>query len=183
MRCIYGVFSPGGVQKYNKAIENEVERIAPLLNKDRRKKWHSLFKKNDPQLLLEIKSFWVNKDPTPTTATNERLLEHWQRIAHARKNFRNGKNTVYGTDDRGLIYVKYGEPERIARGSLGTKRADFKVWTDFLLDGEETIAVVCNCGVCNRIIWELVLTRQDGVHSDLRVRQCNQGDIRKTLFI
>lgn len=133
-------FSPGGVQKYNKDIENEVERIVPLLNKDMRKKWHSLLKKNDPQLLMEIKSFWINKDPTPTTATNERLLEHWQRIAHARKNFRNGKNTAYGTDDRGLIYVKYGEPERIARGSLGTKRADFKVWTDFLLDGKETIA-------------------------------------------
>ena len=90
--------------------------------------------------MIEIKSFWVNIDPTPTTVTNERLLEHWQRIAHARKNFRNNKNTVYGTDDRGLIYVKYGEPERITRGSLGTKRADFKVWTDFLQDGEETFA-------------------------------------------
>jgi len=38
-------FSPGGVQKYNKDIENEVERIVPLLNKDMRKKWHSLLKK------------------------------------------------------------------------------------------------------------------------------------------
>jgi len=129
-------FSQGWVQKYNKDIENEVERIAPLLNKDMRKKWQSLFKKNDPQLFIEIKSFWVNKDPTPTTATNERLLEHWQRIAHARKNFRNGKNTVYGTDDRGLIYVKYGEPERMARGSLGSRRGSFKRWTDFLIEAE-----------------------------------------------
>ncbi|MCH8021352.1 GWxTD domain-containing protein [candidate division KSB1 bacterium] len=125
-------FSQGGMQKYNRDVENEVERIAPLLNKDMRKKWHSLFKKNDPQLFIEIKSFWVNKDPTPTTATNERLLEHWQRIAHARKNFRNSKNTVYGTDDRGLIYVKYGEPERMARGSLGSRRGSFKRWADFL---------------------------------------------------
>ncbi len=133
-------FSQAGVQKYNKDIENEVERIAPLLNKDMRKKGHSLLKKNDPQLVIEIKSFWINKDPTPTTTTNERLLEHWQRIAHARKNFRNGKNSVYGTDDRGLIYVKYGEPERIAKGSLGTKRADFKQWTAFLIADEETIS-------------------------------------------
>ena len=38
-------FSPGGAQKYNKDIQNEVERIAPLLSKDMRKQWHSLFKK------------------------------------------------------------------------------------------------------------------------------------------
>ncbi len=127
-------FSQGWVKKYNKDIENEAERIAPLLNKHMQKKWQSLLKKNDPQLFLEIKSFWVNKDPTPTTATNERLLEHWQRIAHARKNFRNRKNTVFGTDDRGLIYVKYGEPDRIARGSLGSRRGSLKRWTDFLTD-------------------------------------------------
>ena len=133
-------FSQGWVQKYTKDIENEVERIAPLLNKDMQKTWQSLLKKDDPQLFIEIKSFWVNKDPTPTTATNERLLEHWQRIAHARKNFRNSKNTVYGTDDRGLIYVKYGEPERIVRGSLGSRRGSFKRWIDFLIDEDLTVA-------------------------------------------
>ena len=56
-----------------------------------------------------LKEFWLMRDPTPRTAGNERIREHFRRIAYARKNFVSpGSQNSY--DDRGKIYIKYGEP-------------------------------------------------------------------------
>jgi GWxTD domain-containing protein len=57
-------------------------------------------------------------DPLFTTPVNERLLEHWERINYARKHFTKNETTVYGTDDRGLIYVKYGNPDAILKKTV-----------------------------------------------------------------
>lgn len=81
--------------------------------------------REDPEALaLAIKRFWIERDPTPTTPANERLVEHWQRIVHARRNFAFNRSSPYRTDDRGILYVRYGEPDRITRGHLGINSAD-----------------------------------------------------------
>ncbi|MDI6739970.1 MAG: GWxTD domain-containing protein, partial [Candidatus Edwardsbacteria bacterium] len=54
------------------------------------------------------KSFWKKKDPTPTTERNERYEEHLARIAFADENF---PSANYFWDDRGKIYIKYGDPD------------------------------------------------------------------------
>jgi GWxTD domain-containing protein len=112
-------FSQADLKKHKEEIETEIERIAPLLTENEYRAWRSDLEKGDPTLNAKIRNFWIEKDPTPTTRKNERLLEHWERIAFARKNFRESKNTIYGTDDRGLIYVKYGEPDRKKTVVLG----------------------------------------------------------------
>ncbi|MFQ5630031.1 MAG: GWxTD domain-containing protein, partial [bacterium] len=76
----------------------------------------------------KIKTFWIEKDPTPTTVLNERLIEHWQRIAYARKNFNKTNSAPYGTDDRGPIYVKYGKPDRERTLTLGTQQGEMYRW-------------------------------------------------------
>ena len=44
--------------------------------------------REDPEsLAIAIKTYWIERDPTPTTPVNERLVEHWQRIAHARRTY------------------------------------------------------------------------------------------------
>ncbi len=75
-----------------------------------------------------IRQYWVDRDPTPGTAVNERLLEHWRRITYAREHFGKDKSTVYGTDDRGLIYVKYGEPGVTKGGFLGATEVELRAW-------------------------------------------------------
>ena len=75
-------------------------------------------------LALAIKRFWLERDPTPTTAVNERLLEHWQRIAEARRRYRYTRRSVYGTDDRGVFFVKYGGPDRVVNGIMSVSRAE-----------------------------------------------------------
>jgi GWxTD domain-containing protein len=65
-----------------------------------------------------VNKFWTESDPVQTTPLNERLIEHWERIHYARKNFTESNNTVYGTDDRGLIFVKFGHPDQYVTDRL-----------------------------------------------------------------
>ena len=52
--------------------------------------------------------FWLQRDPTPVTPMNERLLEHLRRIAYARRKYSRAREPY---DDRGIMYIRYGEPE------------------------------------------------------------------------
>jgi len=58
---------------------------------------------------LFFKRFWKRRDPTPTTELNERLIEHMRRVKYARSHFPAVIPPYY--DDRGRVYVKYGEPD------------------------------------------------------------------------
>lgn len=59
----------------------------------------------DRQVLLQ--QFWKRRDPTPITDVNERRVEHFRRVAHAREHF---GSAVFPWDRRGEIYVRYGTP-------------------------------------------------------------------------
>ena len=52
--------------------------------------------------------FWAVRDPKPATAVNERLVEHYRRVMHAREHFSRGQQPW---DRRGGIYIRYGEPD------------------------------------------------------------------------
>jgi len=52
-------------------------------------------------------AFWQKRDPTPATRSNERLVEHYRRILYALDNF-SEKATPW--DQRGNVYIRYGEP-------------------------------------------------------------------------
>ena len=52
--------------------------------------------------------FWAVRDPKPATAVNERLVEHYRRVMHAREHFSKGQQPW---DRRGSIYIRYGEPD------------------------------------------------------------------------
>jgi len=121
-------FSEKNFLNYKKEVQQEIERIAPLLSAKRYADWSLSLSQNDFSLGNAIKGFWIAKDPTPRTEINERLLEHWERVAYARQHFTKAANAVYGTDDRGLIYVKFGAPGRSKKGILGTKKDEFRTW-------------------------------------------------------
>ncbi|RKY84030.1 hypothetical protein DRQ09_09195, partial [candidate division KSB1 bacterium] len=118
------------VSKYRRDIIAEIKRLLPLMNKEESKVWKKSYKNGDSLLCSKIKGFWIEKDPTPATKANERLIEHWERIAYARNHFRFNNNSPYGTDDRGLIYVKYGEPDKKKSGVLGANQIEIWKWID-----------------------------------------------------
>ncbi|MCZ6636317.1 MAG: GWxTD domain-containing protein, partial [bacterium] len=58
-----------------------------------------------------IRRFWARLDPSPLTQTNERLLEHYKRVAHARRHFSEGR---FPWDDRGEVHIRFGAPDHIS---------------------------------------------------------------------
>ncbi|MFQ5676175.1 MAG: GWxTD domain-containing protein [bacterium] len=133
----WGLSKPS-IRKYKDELREEIDRIQPLLDDETYSEWVKLLKKGNVGLFNKIKFFWIRNDPIPTTEINERLLEHWQRIGYAREHFNEEQTTVYGTDDRGLIYVKYGEPDKKLAGKLGQDQLEIMRWfpTDFQLRQE-----------------------------------------------
>ena len=69
----------------------------------------------DYELSETIIDFWNLSDPLYLTAYNERLLEHYSRVAYSNLRFSLPKLGVTGwNSDRGEILVRYGEPiERV----------------------------------------------------------------------
>lgn len=70
--------------------------------------------------------FWRRVDPTPATVANERLVEHYQRLAYARKYFASPQPRGY--DDRGAIYVRYGPPDDKYISGMGETTWDNESW-------------------------------------------------------
>ncbi|MDZ7360290.1 MAG: GWxTD domain-containing protein [candidate division KSB1 bacterium] len=113
---------------YKNELREEIERLAPLLNEKQYADWNLSLSQNDTSLGAKMRGFWIEKDPAPTTEINERLLEHWERVAHAREHFTKASNTAYKTDDRGLIYVKFGKPDKSQKGFLGANKNESRNW-------------------------------------------------------
>lgn len=57
-----------------------------------------------------LRRFWIRHDPTPTTVENEFEEEHRRRVYHAIRFFGNPRRGGPPWDDRGEVYIRYGEP-------------------------------------------------------------------------
>ncbi len=97
---------------------NEVEFLEPLMKRSISGKLKELLDNKNQDFYAHIGGFWQQLDPTPGTLYNERLIEHWERIAHIQASFTKNDRTVFGTDDRGEIYMKYGKADRVFTGTL-----------------------------------------------------------------
>ena len=107
-------------------IKDEAEKLLPLLPYERKPEWEDKIENGDPSLAKEIKKFWKLQDPVLSTPTNERLREHWQRVAYARQEFDKNKDGIYGSDDRGTIYIKLGPPTFKRSGMLFLDNSEIK---------------------------------------------------------
>jgi GWxTD domain-containing protein len=57
-----------------------------------------------------IRRFWRKRNPTPGSAANERLHEHYRRLRFVFEAFHMPLKPYY--DDRGKVYLRYGQPEK-----------------------------------------------------------------------
>ena len=63
---------------------------------------------------------WNRCDPAPLTRANERLVEHYRRVSHARTYF---SEDGFPWDARGEVYVRFGPPDHISRsGNIRPER-------------------------------------------------------------
>lgn len=71
-------------------------------------------KKTGPDNDSIRKNYWRAKDPMFLTEENERLLEHYGRMAYANMRFSVPRLEIEGWEtDRGKTYIRYGKPSRI----------------------------------------------------------------------
>lgn len=105
-------------QEEKEVIEDELERTKPLVPDSTKTRWATLFQNNNPQLLGELAGFWEVNDSYISTKTNERLIEHWQRIHTAREKFKKAIQPPYDTDERGIYYVRLGPPQKTIRKTI-----------------------------------------------------------------
>lgn len=92
------------------AVFNSIDYIVPY---DKRKEYELL--------AFNVKAdferrFWKERDPLFLSEYNERILEHYCRVAYSNLKFEVPRKNIPGwKTDRGKIYIRYGQPLRIAR--------------------------------------------------------------------
>ncbi|MFQ5631571.1 MAG: GWxTD domain-containing protein [bacterium] len=119
-------FSKVDTSIFRDELRQEIAFLEPLLSKAGLPEWRLTLEQGGRKFYLKLKQFWTEQDPIPTTPQNERLLEHWERIAFARKNLQKNKTPPYGADDRAKIYVKYGQPDKKRTGQFGNDVYELK---------------------------------------------------------
>ncbi len=88
------------------ADEQEVYRdLTHVAPPDELKAWEAA---SGPERDAFWQAFWNERDANPATIENERLVEHYRRVMHARIHFSEKR---YPYDRRGEIYVRYGPPD------------------------------------------------------------------------
>ncbi len=126
----YRALTDGEGMQSRVAIRQEIERLKPIIGDGIYRQWMNWWDEEDPALGIDMKGFWVQNDPTPANPTNERLIEHWQRISEAKERFNKNESTVYGADERARIYIRYGEPDRMKNGILTLQSFNIRNWLE-----------------------------------------------------
>lgn len=73
-----------------------------------------------------LRTFWKRRDPNPVDQVNERLVEHYRRLAAVRTKYRKVTSPWY--DDRGRIYLRLGKPDQVCLGRPKASIKDNETW-------------------------------------------------------
>jgi len=93
-------------------LKLELHRLLPLLPEstlDQVTRSNSVL--INPNARRAVLNWWRSQDPLPASHVNERMIEHIRRVEYALDHY-SCSSCDTGYDERGEIYVRYGEPER-----------------------------------------------------------------------
>ncbi|MDZ7262759.1 MAG: GWxTD domain-containing protein [candidate division KSB1 bacterium] len=97
------IMSPDEAEQYQKAEASEKEHLQEL--------------------------FWKRRDPLFLTESNERLLEHYSRVAYANLRYGKPDKALEGwKTDRGKVYIRYGQPLELVRTRPSLEAPSKEVW-------------------------------------------------------
>jgi GWxTD domain-containing protein len=85
------------------------EDVAYIITNDERATFRALQSNADRERFIE--DFWIRRDPTPGTPSNEFKEEHYRRIAYANEQYSDADGLPGWKTDRGRIYITYGPPD------------------------------------------------------------------------
>lgn len=91
--------------------------------------------------LKRFEEFWEKRDPSPRTTRNEAFEEYYGRIAYANANFRG--HTDGWMTDKGMVFVIFGKPMNIERGSPYN---DGRIYEKWIYSGNRDYLFVDNSG-------------------------------------
>lgn len=114
----YWSLSSTGKGEFEEYLTKEILKSEAIFDQFEFKKYKNMLKHELFSVSRIVKQKWLSLDPTSGSRTNERLIEHWERIAYSKENFTKASNTIFGTDDRANLYIKFGKPGLIYKGTL-----------------------------------------------------------------
>jgi GWxTD domain-containing protein len=80
----------------------------------------------EPEKEKLFKQFWKKRDPTPSTEENEQEIEYYRRVEYTNEHF--STQQPGWMTDRGMIYIKYGEPSEIIRNLIPANQKPYEIW-------------------------------------------------------
>jgi GWxTD domain-containing protein len=108
------------------AARHPYEDISPLLPFDERELYLGV---SDVKRQDWNRRFWIENDPTPATEINERMLEHYARVAIADRALSDERRNVRGSGtDRGSALIRFGLPDRKLYDLSGGTSGGWIVW-------------------------------------------------------
>ncbi len=75
-----------------------------------------------------LNNFWAKFDPSPETTFNEIMFEYYSRVDYAIREFKSITNNNGAKTDRGMVYIKFGNADKIERTSTSQGQV-IEVWT------------------------------------------------------
>jgi len=75
-----------------------------------------------------LQNYWKKFDPTPETSFNEIMDEYYTRADYAIREFSSITNNNGAKSDRGMVYIKFGKPDKIDRTSNSQGQV-IELWT------------------------------------------------------
>lgn len=109
----------GDVFWYNKplSLRNPEFAIKALKYASEKQVVDSLLDHKEKDYYKALVEYWKKMDPSPELEFNELMAEYYSRVDYAHLNF-SSITGLRGVDtDRGMIYIKFGKPDRVERSS------------------------------------------------------------------
>ena len=78
---------------------------------------YSMLKESSSDYPELLNNYWLKYDPTPETVYNEIMFEYYNRVDYAIQEFRGISKDNGAKTDRGVVYIKFGKPDKIERTS------------------------------------------------------------------
>jgi GWxTD domain-containing protein len=105
-------------------FEYAVNQLKYIIKKEEKK---ALLDAPDSLRLQEFEKFWKNHDPSPNTTQNELREEYYRRIRYANQYYSTVNREGWETD-RGMVYIRYGEPDQIERHPFEMSTKPSQIW-------------------------------------------------------
>ena len=105
-------------------LELSIPPLEYLLSQE---EWNSLEDLSEDELSKWLKDYWHAKDPDPETPFNEIMIEFYNRVLQANKEYADQYNEGW-TTDRGKSLILYGKPDDVESYRYTEKSKPYEIW-------------------------------------------------------